>query len=116
MKHLNSFLHTIPNEEILMNFLQKPLKFVLNSKTIKKGKLILFRKIHYSIQISIINEKQIKENFEIPIPFSIESHIEDNLVYFDYRLQSLKIENMPNYIKKPSSNYFDKILEIGLYT
>lgn len=114
MRDFNSFLYSVPNEEVLLNFLQKQVAFSLGSKTFKRGKLILFRKIHYSIQISIVNDKQAKENFEIPIPFCVEPHFNDGLVYFDYRVQALKVENLPTYIKKPSSNYFNKILEISL--
>lgn len=108
-------LTSAPNEQALVTFLQKPINFYLNNKLIKCGRLILFRKVHYSIQISILNNKQSnKENFEIPIPFNVEFHEEENLLYFDYRISSLKVESLPTIYKRPSSNYFDKILEISL--
>lgn len=108
-------LTSAPNEQALVTFLQKPVNFYLKSKLIKSGRLILFRKVHYSIQISILNNKQNnKENFEIPIPFHVEYYQDENLLYFDYRVKSLNVKSLPIVYKKPSSNYFDKILEISL--
>ncbi len=108
-------LNTVPNEQALISFLQKPTNFFLKDKLIKSGRLILFRKVHYSIQISILNSKQNnKENFEVPIPFDVEYYPEENLLYFDYRIASLKSNNLPAIYKKPSSNFYNKILEISL--
>ncbi len=108
-------LTTVLNEQALISFLQKPTNFFLKDKLIKSGRLILFRKVHYSIQISILSSKQNnKENFEIPIPFDVEYYPDENLVYFDYRVASLKSKNLPTIYKKPSSNFYNKILEISL--
>ena len=105
-------LEQIPGERFLVSFLQKNLKFSINNKLIKKGKLILFKRFHYFIQISLISEKGTRENFDLPVPFKVENYNEEGLLYFDYRLNSLEVENLPRIPQKVCSIYFDKILEI----
>jgi hypothetical protein len=102
----------IPGEHFLVACLQKPITFSINNRTIKKGKLLLFKRFHYYIQISISSEKGLRENFDIPFPFKIEAYPLDKLMYFDYRIKSLELENLPKIPDKVSSGFFDKILEI----
>jgi hypothetical protein len=102
----------IPGENFLVACLQKQVKFSINNKIIKQGRLLLFRKTHYYIHISITNVKNEKENFEIPFPFNVESHEKEGLLYFDYRLCSTGVLSVPPVVKKISSSYFDKILEM----
>jgi hypothetical protein len=110
---LNLSLDHVPGEQYLIPWLQKQVSFSIGDKIIKRGRLLLFRRIHYYIQIALMTEKNVRENFEIPIPFSVENHETDGLLYFDYRLSSLHLENMPPVPKKVSSSYFNKILEIA---
>ena len=105
-------LDQIPGEAFLLSCLQKPISFSINNKTIKKGRLLLFRRAHYFVQITLQTEKNTRENIELPIPFKIENYEEDGLMYFDYRLGSLNVECLPKIPDKVSSIYFNKILEI----
>lgn len=114
MSNLSVHLDQVPGEDFLVECLQKSLSFSINNKAIKRGKLLLFRRFHYFIQIALMSEKGTRENFDIPIPFKIESYIDDGLMYFDYRLKSLEVENVPFITEKISSIYFDKILEIQI--
>jgi hypothetical protein len=64
--------------------------------------------------------KKTREKIEIPIPFDVEIHPEDNLVYFDYRIKTLskhapEIENnLMIYPTKVAGNKFwDIILTIN---
>ena len=102
----------MPGEAFLVSCLQKNLTFVVNNKIVKKGRLLLFRRFHYFIQISLLNEKSIRENFDLPIPFKVEDYLDEELLYFDYRLKSLEVESLPIIPEKVHSVYFDKILEI----
>jgi hypothetical protein len=104
----------LPGQKFLMSCLQKPIKFSINNKIIKQGKLLLFRKTHYYIQISLYTAKATRENFEIPFPFKWENYQKEGLLYFDYRITSLGVDNLPPIVKKVSSSYFDKILEIQI--
>lgn len=111
---LNISLDHVPGEQFLVPWLQKQVSFILGDKVIKKGRFLLFRRVHYYIQIALLTEKNIRENFEIPIPFNVESHASDGLLYFDYRINSLNLKNLPLIPSKVSSSYFNKILEISV--
>lgn len=92
--------------------LQQQLSFSINTKTVKKGRLLLFRRNHFFIQITLMSFKNEKESFEIPFPFKVETHEGEGLMYFDYRLGSLNTISTLIVPKKISSSYFNKILEI----
>jgi hypothetical protein len=104
----------VPGESFLLSCLQKQVSFSIGDKIIKKGRLLLFRRVHYFIQISLLSDKKARENFEIPIPFKVENYKEDGLLYFDYRLNSLGVKNLPKIPEKVSSTYFNKILELSV--
>jgi hypothetical protein len=116
----STYLDSLPGEDYFTQYLQSPIVFTLGKKIIKQGRLILFKKAHFYIQITLLNNKNIKEVFEIPIPFKTEEYRKEGLMFFDYRLESLctknsvqetKIKNIT--IKNTSpSHYYNKILEI----
>ena len=108
----NITLDQVPGETFLLQCLQKQLEFSINSRVVKRGRLLLFRRVHYFIQIALHTDKNTRENVDIPIPFKVENYSEDGLMYFDYRLRSLNVEDLPPIPEKVSSIYFDKILEI----
>lgn len=108
----NNNFEQLPGEEILISCLQKNLSFTINNKQLKRGRLLLFRRFHYFIQLSLLSEKGVRENIEVPIPFNIEHHSTEGLIYFDYRLKSLQVATLPKLPDKIQSVYFDKILEI----
>ena len=116
----STYLETLPGEEFLTKHLQNTVKFVLGQKVIKQGRLIIFKRTHYYIQITVQTSKAAKESFEIPIPFKTEEYVNENLIYFDYRLSSLvglneelldKTQNVKIKNINPSQ-YYNKILEI----
>jgi hypothetical protein len=106
------YLEQIPGEKFLTDCLQKNVSFCINNKALKRGRLLLFKRFHYFIQISLLTERGLRENFDIPIPFKIDSYRDEGLMYFDYRLKSLEVDYLPMIKEKVSSAYFDKILEI----
>jgi hypothetical protein len=116
----STFLEEIPGENFLQRHLQNPIKFVLGHKIIKQGRLVLFKRAHYYLNITLLTSKNNKESFEIPIPFKVEEYVHEGLAYFDYRLQGLcgLDEDINNRLAKAKikninpSQYYDKILEI----
>ena len=113
MSFSNTFhLDQVPGEQFLISCLQKNINFSINNKTIKKGRLLLFRRAHYYIQVALLTEKDLRENFEIPIPFKVENYSDEGLLYFDYRLDSLQVDTLAKIPDKVSSIYFNRILEI----
>jgi hypothetical protein len=117
---MNTFIPTIisydqvPGESFLVSCLQKNVVFSIGDKIIKKGRLLLFRRVHYYVQISLMTDKADRENFEIPIPFKVENYKKDGLLYFDYRINSLHVKNLPPIPDKVPSTYFNKILELSV--
>jgi hypothetical protein len=116
----STFLEEIPGEGFLQRHLQNPIKFILGHKIIKQGRLVLFKRAHYYLHITLLTSKSNKESFEIPIPFKVEEYQHEGLAYFDYRLQGLcgLGEDINNRLSKAKikntnpSQYYNKILEI----
>lgn len=112
-------IHGTKLEEACKFLLQKTLTLDIKNKNIKQGKLLLFIQKNFYISFIMDTEKKKKEKFEIPIPFGVEVHEEDNLVYFDYRIKTLaklapEIEtNLILYPSKVAGNKFwDSVLTI----
>lgn len=107
-------------ENILKELLQKKLKLWINNKTWREGRLILFKQSGFYIEFIIKSKKKDRERFEIPIPFGIESWLEEDVVYFDYQLQTLanKEKNIVRMLKniEPTgkNKFYDSILEIQI--
>lgn len=92
--------------------LQKNIRIETKNKIYKQGKLILFYQKNFYITFVMHTQKKKNEKVEIPIPFDVEFHPKDNLIYFDYRIKTLakyapEIEtNLILYPKKNSTNKF----------
>jgi hypothetical protein len=116
----STFLEEIPGESFLTQFLQTPIKFTLGQKIIKQGKLLIFKRTHYYLHITLLTSKNTRESFEIPIPFKVEEYAHEGLAYFDYRLQGLcglneEINKRFSKVKIKNINpsqYYNRILEI----
>lgn len=108
------FLDQIPGENFLTNCLQKNVSFSVSNRILKRGRLLLFKRFHYFIQISLLSERGVRENFDVPMPFKTEAHKDEGLLYYDYRLKSLEVEYLPLITEKVASVYFDRILEIQI--
>jgi hypothetical protein len=105
-------LDQVPGEPFFMKCLQKQIVVSMDNRTLRKGKLMLFSRSNYYILISLMSEKGHRENMEVPIPFNIEYHEDEGLMYFDYRVSALRTEILPNFEGKTTSSFFNKILEI----
>lgn len=99
-------------ERFLRSCLQRELTFNVNNKAPKRGRLLLFKRNHFFIQITLLGVRGTRENFEIPFPYKLELHEDENLMYLDYRLSSLKLSTPITFSQKISSNYHNKILEV----
>lgn len=76
-------------EEACKFLLLKNLNLEFGNKIYKQGKLILFYQKNFFLMFIMDTKKKLKEKIEIPIPFGVEIHEEDNLIYFDYRIKTL---------------------------
>jgi hypothetical protein len=107
-------------EKACKYLLQKQISMDIKDKPYKKGKLILFYQRNFYLVFVMDTDKKAKEKIEIPIPYDIEMHTDENLIYFDYRIKTLakhapEIEtNLLVYPKKITGNKFwDSILLIN---
>ena len=107
-----SYYDTVPGEQFFVNTLQKPIALSVKGKTFKRGRLLLFRRAHYYIQLSLETLRNSRENVDIPIPFNVECYEKEGLMYFDYRVGSLNVESLPKVPEKLTSVYLNNILEI----
>jgi len=116
----STYLEELPGETFLTRHLQSSIKFTLGEKIIKEGRLVLFKRAHYYLNITLFTSKNNKESFEIPIPFRVEEYFHEGLAFFDYRLQGLlglksefneKLSKVRIKNTNPSQ-YYNKILEI----
>jgi hypothetical protein len=116
----STFLEEVPGESYLIHHLQTPIKFILGQKVIKQGRLVLFKRAHYYLHITLLTSKNNKESFEIPIPYKVEEYPHEGLAYFDYRIQGLcglneELNNRLGKVKIKNTNpsqYYNRILEI----
>ena len=116
----STYLEELPGETFLTRHLQSSIKFTLGEKVIKQGRLVLFKRAHYYLHITLMTDKSNKESFEIPIPFRVEEYFHEGLAFFDYRLQGLlglksELNEKLSKIRIKNTNpsqYYNKILEI----
>lgn len=79
----------MPIEELFLSFLQKEISIVLENKTIKQGKLLLFCVKDFYLNFTLLSNSVIK-TFELPYPFftKMESISSANLL-LDYKTNTL---------------------------
>lgn len=107
----------LPELEVsLKNFLQKSIKFKIDNKIVKTGKLILFSQNHYNLIFTLKNKNK-NVTYKIPIPFDF-SLVNDKLI-LNYKISTFTknnktIENILSRIKKKTySKLYNKNLEIS---
>jgi len=99
--------------------LKKHISFEIKNKVYKKGTLQIFYQKNFYIIFIIDTLTKKRDRVEIPIPFGVELHLSDNLIYFDYRLSSIikfcpELESFFKLYPKTSNNkYYDNILTIN---
>jgi hypothetical protein len=107
-------------EQACKFLLQKNLTLEFNDKVLKRGKLLLFFQKNFYITFLLNNDKKERDKIELPLPYNVEVHEEDELVYFDYRVKTLckyspDLENLLKvYASKTNGNKFwNSILTIS---
>jgi hypothetical protein len=107
-------------EEACKFLLQKTVSFEIKNKTIKHGKIDLFTQRNFYLIFYLTSNKKNREKIEVPIPYNIEIHEDDNLLYFDYRIKTLSkytpdVEPLLKLYTKSNANnkFWDTILTIS---
>lgn len=106
-------------EKHLNTALQKNVQFMLNDKAVREGKLMLYNIKDFYITFTIMTKKDIVKTYEIPIPYSVNTSTDGNIV-FSYKLDHLikgrsSIEKLIDKISTDigkKSKFFNNVLEI----
>jgi len=103
-------------EKSLSHLLQRDVKFEVNNKVLRRGKLILFRVKDFYITFTLINSKGETKYYDLPYPYKVITT--DNSADLDYTLDSLSCGNkmllyrlkVLNRVKK--NKLYDSVLKI----
>lgn len=110
-------------EKIFEKYFQKTISLFIKGEIVKKGKFLLIRNCilgnNFYYEFTIKREKKI-DTVRIPYPFLLEEYFDENLLYLDYRLDTLfKEKKHSECIRewlvvddKIPNKLFDNILEI----
>jgi hypothetical protein len=83
------FKDIIKSEDIniVKDMLQHNTNFSIDTKIIRRGRLLLYNIVDYHIKFSIKTNKNLMKVFEVPFPFLVTR--EHNSVIFSYKLDDL---------------------------
>ena len=105
-------------EEQLKDALQREVSFIVNNKTLRQGKLMMFNMKDFYISFVLFTKKQQTKTYDIPLPYQIA--VQPTGIIFDYKLSNVHynnpsiqrlIESISKSIGKKSKLY-DNILTI----
>ena len=102
-------------DHLVKPLLQRNISFSFKHKNYKSGKLILYKLSGNYMSFTLITEKK-RETFEIPFPFSINA--EEQLINFDYRLETLAENDyelllaLKSITKVKNCRFYDNVLTI----
>lgn len=71
----------------LKNFLLKPVVFMLQDKTVRRGKLLLYHQHDYYIKFTIQTNKNLNKTYEVPYPYKIIPRTSQ--ITFSYLIEDL---------------------------
>ena len=108
-------------DEYFKENLLNSVKFIFENKSLKEGVLVSYKQDDYEVCFSLKLKNGDVDDFYAPIPLKIESHKQDKLIYFDYRVKTFCKNNLvvfnllTEFVKKQDPHeYYNKILEIKL--
>lgn len=109
-------IHKEHIERQLQHLLQRKLKFTVNGKVLRRGRLIIYRIKDFYITFTLINSRGEKKHYELPYPFAIRNSA--NKTELDYTLECLSAGNKTLFYKlkvltkKKKNKLYDSILNI----
>jgi hypothetical protein len=89
-------------EKKITSFLQRTVQFSLETKSLKKGKLILFCVKDFFCTFTLLCEEKNNKKIIYEIPYPFKTHYYDNKLVFDYTIKTFcnGNENLEQSIKK----------------
>ena len=98
-------------------FLQKNVTFNIETKTVRRGRLLLFNIKDYYLKFIIRTNKDVNKTYEIPYPYDILPS--ENCVRLTYKIKHLCMSNeskeefIRQYEPETNSKLYDKTLIIS---
>lgn len=104
-------------EKAINSFLQQKISFIINGKTIKSGKLLLFcvKDFYLVFTLSVNHSKKV---FEVPYPYSFNHQM--NKIVFNYSTKTLcqDVEEIKHHAKllapKKPNKFFNSYAELAI--
>jgi len=111
-------MNEIQTDYFLKTMLQRDVQFVVGTKVIKEGKIVVFNIKDFYISFVLTTKKNQNKTYEIPLPFNI--YQKDTTLYFDYTLskvhrESAVMKHLINSVSKSigkKSKLFDNMMII----
>lgn len=106
-------------ETALFSFYNRTIKIELGQKEVKSGKFESCKFYPFFAELFIQKNPEKTDKLRIPLPFKVEHHEQDGLIYLDYRIVTFNRNTKTDFDKEDVSNinhhkYFDKILTISI--
>lgn len=105
-------------EPHLKNLLQRNVRFRINNKTVREGRLMLYHIKDFYLSFTLRTEKHPSKVYEIPCPYEISSngstlyfHYENDIIYKKDHKTKLLINSLHKNVGK-KSKFFDNTILI----
>lgn len=103
--------------KILERFLQQDVMFNVDHKTVRKGRLLLYNLDNYHVKFTILTNKNLTKNYEIPYPFKLID--EDTCLRFSYKVTDLCNDNSKKVqfvesITRETNKLYDRTIRLVL--
>ena len=102
--------------KLLEDYLQKNVTFCIDTKTVRRGRLLLYNIKDYYIKFLIRTNKNINKNYELPYPYDITEGV--GCIKLTYKIKDLcrdndmKEEFVRSYTPVENSKLYDKTVII----
>ena len=103
--------------DVVKKLLQHNTNFCIDTKIIRRGRLLLFNVTDYYVKFSIKTNKNLLKVFEVPYPFHVSAS--NDSVVFSYRLHDLckgnsaRLEAAEKVERVGVNKFYDKRLTIN---
>jgi|GEM_PF-2238027 len=88
---LNGMINTEKLEKKLEHLLQREVRFEVNGKVLRRGKLQIYQVKDFYINFTIINDRGDIKKYDVPYPFAI--NITEDSAFLSYTLEHLACGN-----------------------
>jgi hypothetical protein len=94
-------------EELFLPFFQKNISIIIDNKTLRQGRLLLFSIKDFYLHFTLLNDK-VTKTFELPYPFgTYMENLTSKILLLDYKLKTFT-KGLPNIDEKTKTLFLKK--------